>query len=52
MDETGVMSKLEMQQVTAATHILKSQGQVLSATLTRNKAQELLTYWRGKGGCH
>src|ERR1700761_6143901 len=44
---TGIVSRLESQQGTAATHFLKSQGQALSAGLNHRKAQQPLTFWRG-----
>jgi hypothetical protein len=45
---TGIVSRLETQQGTAATHILESQGQALSAGLKHSKAQQPLTSWRAK----
>ena len=45
---TGIVSRLETHQGTAATHILKSQEQALSAGLKHTKAQQPLTDWRAK----
>ena len=44
---TGIVSRLESQQGTAATHILESQEQALLAGLNHRKAQQPLTFWRG-----
>jgi hypothetical protein len=45
---TGIVSRLETQQGTAATHTLKRQGQALSTGYKHSKAQQPLTYWRAK----
>ena len=45
---TGIVSRLETQQSTAATHFLEGQGQVLSTGLKHSKAQQPLTNWRAK----
>ena len=45
---TGIVSRLETQQGTTATCILKSQGQAFSAGYKHSKAPQLLTYWRAK----
>ena len=45
---TGIVSRLETQQGTAATHILESQEQALSAGQKHSKAPQPLTFWRAK----
>ena len=45
---SGIASRLKIQQSTAATHTLKSEGQSLSTGLKHSKAQWPLTDWRVK----
>jgi hypothetical protein len=45
---TGIVSRLEAQQGTTATHRLESQGQALSAGQKHSKAPQPLTVWRAK----
>jgi hypothetical protein len=45
---TDMISRLELQQGTTATHILKSQGQARSAGQNWSKASQPLTNWRVK----
>ncbi|KAN0131047.1 hypothetical protein V8E53_011180 [Lactarius tabidus] len=45
---TGIVSRLEAQQGTTATHILESQVQALSAGQKHSKAPQPLTFWRAK----
>ncbi|KAH9054855.1 hypothetical protein EDB87DRAFT_1824953 [Lactarius vividus] len=45
---TGVVSRLETQQATAATHSLESRGQVSSAGWKHSEPRELLTSWRAE----
>ena len=45
---TGIVSSLETHSATAATHILESQEQALSAGLKHTKPQQPLTNWRAK----
>ena len=48
----GILSRLETQQGTAATHILESRGQASSAGLKHSKAQQPLTSWRAEDRHH
>ncbi|KAI9446899.1 hypothetical protein BJY52DRAFT_1420590 [Lactarius psammicola] len=45
---TGVISRLETQRGTAATHGLESRGQASSAGLKRSEARQPLTSWRAE----
>ncbi|KAI9447335.1 hypothetical protein BJY52DRAFT_1228307 [Lactarius psammicola] len=45
---TGVVSRLETQRGTAATHFLESRGQASSAGLKRSEARQPLTNWRSE----
>src|SRR6266702_2462862 len=45
---TGVVSRLEMQPRTAATHVLESRGQASSVGLKRSHAWQPLTNWRAE----
>ncbi len=49
---TGVVSSIQMQFTTEATHRLESQGQVSSAESKSNSALKPLTPWRGKDRHH
>ena len=49
---TGIISRPEKQQGTAATHILESRGQASSAGLKHCKAQQPLTPWRAEDRHH
>ena len=49
---TGIISRPDTQQDTAASHILESQGQASSAGLIQSKTQQPLTLWRAKNRHH
>ncbi len=49
---TGVISRVQIQLTTEATHFLESQEQALSAGFKSSPPQKLLTNWRAKDGCH
>jgi hypothetical protein len=49
---TSIISKLELQQGTTATHSLKSQGQASSVGEKCSKAPEPLTVWKAKDRHH
>lgn len=48
--KTDIVSRLEMQQGTIATHFLNSQGQALSVSQKHSKDPQPLTYWRARDG--
>ncbi|KAH9051713.1 hypothetical protein EDB87DRAFT_1582210 [Lactarius vividus] len=45
---TGVVSRLETQRATAATHLLESRGQASSAGWKHSEPRQLLTSWRAE----
>jgi hypothetical protein len=49
---TGIISRLQLQQGTTATHILECQGQASSAGYNCSKAPQPLTSWRTKDRHH
>src|SRR6266702_4537932 len=49
---TGVVSSLETQRATAATHLLERRGQASSAALKRSKPRQPLTSWRAEDRRH
>src|SRR6266702_2468732 len=49
---TGLVSELETQQRTAATHFLESRRQASSAGLKRSHAWQPLTFWRAEDRRH
>src|SRR6267378_1011825 len=48
---THIVSRVQIQLTTEATHILKNQGQVLSAGSKSSSPQKPLTLWRAKDRC-
>src|SRR6266404_3152386 len=49
---TGIISRVQIQLTTKATHQLESQGQALLAGSTSSSPPKPLTAWRAKGRCH